>query len=77
MFCSLQKKNNNNNNAKNFKREGGGGGNHHLSYVRGLIISMALEKIVLISRFIKTRKLEREDKNAVVIVGNMIYNYCL
>ena len=46
MFYSLQKKNNNNNknNTKNFQGEGGWGGNHHLSYFRGLIISMALKK---------------------------------
>ena len=45
MFYSLQKKKKiNNNNTKNFQGEGGWGGNHHLSYVRGLIISMALKK---------------------------------
>ena len=43
-------------------------------YVGGSIFSVALKKIVLISlrSFSKTRKLEREDKNAVFVSGNMI-----
>ena len=61
MFYRLREKKNNNNNTKNFQGEGGWGGNHHLSYVQGLIISMALKKIVLNSRFLKNEK-DREGR---------------